>query len=74
MSADTSVYFQDKNIFGEYFEMNLVNQELVNDDLIQSIIRLLPTSFYIENDTIRYVIESELPSPYIFREFIKKKH
>jgi len=36
-------------------------------DSVRSFIRAVPTSFYIKNDTIRSVVESILPHPFIFR-------
>jgi len=73
VSADTSISFQNRNAFTEHFGTNLVNYELINDEPIQTVISSVPTSFYIENDTIKYVIESALPSPFIFQKFIKNK-
>ena len=70
--ADTDMYFQERNVFNEIFGADLVTYEITADEVIQTLIKSVPTSFYIESDTIRYVIESELPSPYIFREFIKE--
>ena len=71
VSADTSMNFQDRNVFNECFGADLVNYEIINNELIQTIITSLPISFYVENDTIKHVIKSELPSPFIFQKFIK---
>lgn len=73
VSADTNSNFHDRNVFIEAFGTNLVNYELIIDEQIYEIIKFLPTAFYIENDTVKYIIESELPSPFIFRELITEK-
>ncbi|MCL2860712.1 MAG: hypothetical protein FWF46_09305 [Oscillospiraceae bacterium] len=73
VTADASINSQNRNVFTEHFGTNLVNYELINDGIIQTIISSVPTSFYIENDTIKQVIESELPSPFIFQKFIKNR-
>ena len=69
VNSDTSINFQNRNVFNECFGKNLVNYEIISDN-IKNVINSVPTSFYIENDTIKQVIESELMSPYIFRDFI----
>jgi len=73
VSADTSKNSQNRNAFTECFGSNFVNYELINNEAIQTVISSLPTSFYIKDDTIKQVIESELPSPFIFQKFIKNK-
>ena len=74
VSANTSINFQDRNDFTEKFGTGLVSYELINDMSMQTVISSVPTSFYIENDTIKQVIESELPSPFIFQKFIKNRN
>jgi len=73
VSADTSLYFKDRDDFMEFFGTDFVSHEL-STEKEKSIIRRVPTSFYIERDTIKRIIESELPSPFIFQKFIKSKH
>ena len=54
-----------KNLFGENFPDFRIF-EILNDSILQSFVRVAPTSFYVKNDTIKAVIESTLPHPYIF--------
>jgi hypothetical protein len=46
--------------------------EIVNND-VQSFIKVIPTAFYIVNDTIKEVIETQLPSPVVFMSRQKNK-
>ena len=52
---------------------DFVAYEIMADEKIEQLIKSVPTSFYIENDTVKYIIASELPSLYIFLKFIKGK-
>jgi len=73
VTADTSKNSQNRDAFTKYFGTNFVNYELINNEAVQTVISSVPTSFYIENDTIKQVIEAELPSPFIFQKYIKNK-
>jgi len=64
-----NIHSESKNIFIQNF--GNITREIVNNDEILSFIQSVPTSFYIKNDTIKNVIHSELPSPFVFRNFIE---
>jgi len=66
VNADSSENSETKNAFIKNLE-HLENREIVYDDVVRSFIRSVPTSFYVKNDTIKAVIESTLPHPYIFK-------
>lgn len=60
-----------RDIFFNNFQGIKVN-EIIRDSTM--FISSVPTSFYIENDTVKYIIESSLPSPFIFRNKISKNN
>lgn len=59
-------YEKDKKQFYEFFsdvQAVEIDIETVNSDGIYA----MPTSFYIEDDIIKYVVEGTLPSPYLIK-------
>ena len=58
---NTKLYF-DQNFHPDFYIKDL------SFDAINKITDALPTAFFIKHDTIRVVIQSALPSPYIFRK------
>ena len=48
--------------------------EIVGDNIVRKFIKSVPTSFYIRNDTIKAVIESTLPHPFVFGRRTLTKH
>ena len=59
--------------FADYFG-HFGTREILNDHIVQSFINVVPTAFYVKNDTIKNVIESQLPSPVLFMNRQKKVH
>ena len=64
-----NVNVESRNIFVQNF--GDITHEIINTNEIQRFIQSVPTSFYIKNDTVKSVIKSELPSPFLFRNFIE---
>jgi uncharacterized membrane protein YphA (DoxX/SURF4 family) len=56
----------DKNIFNQNFkpDFNIKDLSAVEMDKLTD---SYPTAFYIEHDTVKFVLQSELPSPFIFK-------
>jgi len=71
IDADSSKNVRIKNQFVEDFGY-FGTREIVNHD-VQSFISTVPTAFYVENDTIKHVIASQLPSPVLFAKRLKGK-
>ena len=59
---------KDKLFFENNFEPNFNIRELSAESL-KSIVDVVPTSFYIQNDTIKTIIPSTLPSYVLFKKF-----
>jgi uncharacterized membrane protein YphA (DoxX/SURF4 family) len=72
LSADSVINLSSRNVFVEHFG-NIVTQEIIDDNKTKSFVKFLPTSFYVKNDTIKAVIESELPSSLTFRYMIHQE-
>jgi uncharacterized membrane protein YphA (DoxX/SURF4 family) len=72
ISADSVANVANRNTFIESFG-NFITEEIVNDETVQSFIEFLPTSFYVEKDTVKAVMESELPSSLTFQKMMHKK-
>jgi uncharacterized membrane protein YphA (DoxX/SURF4 family) len=56
---------RDKQIFFDSFKPDFAVTDLTSrqmDELTKS----YPTAFYVQNDSVKVVVESELPSPFIF--------
>ena len=65
-------YKEIKNDFNDFFG-DFGTQEIVKDSILSLIIPFVPTSFYIQNDTIKIVINGILPSPFTFQKFANMK-
>ncbi|OFX88129.1 MAG: hypothetical protein A2W99_10725 [Bacteroidetes bacterium GWF2_33_16] len=57
-----------QQLFNENFEIDFGIRNLPGDSLF-SIVNVVPTAFFIKNDTIKSIIPSALPSHVIFRKF-----
>lgn len=55
------------NVFKNYFKPEFPITE-VDERELRQLTRTSPTLFYIEKDTIRYVIEGSIPTYYLFRK------
>jgi uncharacterized membrane protein YphA (DoxX/SURF4 family) len=57
----------DKDIFNQNFkpDFNIKDLPAVEMDKLTD---SYPTAFYVEHDTVKFVLQSELPSPFIFKE------
>ena len=56
------------------FEQNFHPDFAINDLSGQAMDKLTaayPTAFYVEHDTIKMIIQSELPSPFVFKKMVK---
>ncbi|MCL2598075.1 MAG: DoxX family protein [Paludibacter sp.] len=60
IGTDSTENKKNRDAFIKNFGEDIVTNELSNDFIIRSFIRIVPTFFVIKNDTIRTVIESEL--------------
>ena len=65
IGADSTENAKIRNQFVDYFG-HFGTREILNNHTVQSFINVVPTAFYVENDTIKNVIESQLPSPVLF--------
>lgn len=65
VDADSGKNATVRNLFVHHFG-NFGTREIANSYMVQSFVHVVPTAFYIKNDTIRIVIESQLPSPVFF--------
>lgn len=58
---------KDKLIFENNFKPDFVIKDLTGKEM-DELTKSYPTAFYVEHDTVKVVIESELPSPFIFKK------
>jgi len=65
IDTDSGENAKRRNYFTDNFG-NFGTHEIVYTDTVHSFISVVPTAFYVKNDTIKYVIESQLPSPLLF--------
>jgi hypothetical protein len=70
VNADLNDNIESKNLFIENFG-DFGSSEVIDDSVISSFIKAVPTSFHIMNDTIKAVIEGELPHPFIFNKYYR---
>lgn len=66
VDADSTENAKLRNQFMDNFG-NFGTREIAYNDDVQSFIKAVPTAFLVKNDTIKIVIESQLPSPVLFR-------
>jgi hypothetical protein len=69
-SVDSVVVFAtgemtDKLIFEQNFKPDFIIKDLPAEAM-DRLTTLYPTAFYVERDTVKVIIQSELPSPFIF--------
>ena len=57
---------KDKDTFDEYFKPDFTTINISISEM-SKLTDVYPTSFYISHDTIKNIIKSELPSPFIFK-------
>jgi hypothetical protein len=58
---------EDKLVFEQNFKPDFTIKDL-SVEAMDSITYFYPTAFYIVHDTIRVIIQSELPSPFVFKQ------
>lgn len=59
---------KDRLVFENSFEPNFGIQELSTES-VKSLVEVVPTAFFIQNDTIKAIIPSSLPSYVLFKKF-----
>lgn len=60
----------DKDIFNQSIKPDFIIKNLSADE-IGKLTDSYPTAFYIEHDTVKLVLQSELPSPFIFKRYLE---
>lgn len=58
---------KDKLVFEQYFQPDFIIKELQLPEM-DKLTDAYPTAFYVEHDTVKVIIKSVLPSPYIFKK------
>lgn len=58
----------DENYFHQNFHPDFAITDLPAETMSE-IVDFVPTAFYVKNDTIKVIIQSELPSPVTFNEY-----
>ncbi len=58
---------KDKLIFEQNFHPDFAIKDL-SGQAMEKLTTAYPTAFYVEHDTVKVIIQSELPSPFIFRK------
>jgi uncharacterized membrane protein YphA (DoxX/SURF4 family) len=71
-SVDSVVVFaigdpKNKLIFDQYFQPDFLINELPLPEM-DKLTDAYPTAFYVRHDSVKVIIKSELPSPYIFKK------
>jgi uncharacterized membrane protein YphA (DoxX/SURF4 family) len=62
---------KDRLIFEENFKPDFPITNLSAESM-DKLTLAYPTAFYIENDTVRIALQSELPSPFVFKNYLNK--
>lgn len=60
---------KDRLIFEKNFNPDFAIKEL-SGYAMEKLTSAYPTAFYVEHDTVKVIIQSELPSPYLFRKML----
>jgi uncharacterized membrane protein YphA (DoxX/SURF4 family) len=60
----------DKDTFNQNFKPDFTIKDLSAIEM-DKLTDSYPTAFYIEHDTVKFVLQSELPSPFIFKDNLK---
>lgn len=58
---------KDKLIFEHNFHPDFVIKDLPKEAM-NKLTTAYPIAFYVEHDTVKVIIQSELPSPFIFKK------
>jgi len=63
----------ERKVFIKYFGNGIVSSEIAYNHILSKYITDWPTFIYIENDTIRTIIEGVLPSSLAFQKMYMPK-
>ena len=62
---------KDRLIFEQNFQPDFPINEL-SGQAMDKLTKAYPTAFYVERDTIKVIIQSELPSPFVFKKIVSQ--